>query len=124
VLAAAAAAASVGPNAAGAAAGKIFAEVDAFALANGARPETFAGVAGTGDLVATVLAEEPADRRAAEALVPLLAERVRGAGLDAPVLGGLAGLIEGRVEAATWTASLTAPRPGASVREKAKATAA
>jgi 1-acyl-sn-glycerol-3-phosphate acyltransferase len=117
---AAAAAATVGPNAAGAAAGKVFAEVDAFALANGARPETFAGVAGTGDLVATVLAEQSHDRRAVEELVPLLAGRVRDAGVDAPVLGGLAELIEGRVEAAAWTASLTAPR----ARDKSKATAA
>jgi 1-acyl-sn-glycerol-3-phosphate acyltransferase len=113
-------AATVGPGAAGAAAGKVFAEVDALALAAGAQPETFAGLAGAGDLVATVLAEGPAARRAAEELVPLLAERVRDAGLEAPVLGGLAGLIEGRVDAAAWTASLTAPR----ARDKAKATAA
>jgi glycerol-3-phosphate dehydrogenase (NAD(P)+) len=52
--------------------------------------------------------------------VPLLAERVRDAGLEAPVLGGLVGLIEGRVDAAAWTASLTAPR----ARDKAEATAA
>jgi len=45
---------------------------------------------------------------------------VRDAGVDAPVLGGLAELIEGRVEAAAWTASLTAPR----ARDKSKATAA
>ena len=45
-----------GPNAAGAAAGKVFAEVDAYARRAGARPETFAGLAGAGDLVATVLA--------------------------------------------------------------------
>ncbi len=42
--------------------------------------------------------------------VPLLAARVRDAGVDAPVLGGLAGMIEGRVEPARWTASLTAPK--------------
>jgi len=125
---AAAAAATAGPNAAGAAAGKVFAEVDAFALAHGARPETFAGVAGAGDLVATVLAQESRSHRAGELLargvraaeiepaaeavasVPLLARRVRDAGVEAPVLRGLAGLIEGRVEAAAWTASLTAPR--------------
>ena len=51
---AAAAAASAGPNAAGAAAGKVFAEVDALARVRGCRPETFAGLAGAGDLVATV----------------------------------------------------------------------
>jgi len=43
--------------------------------------------------------------------VPLLAARVRDAGMDAPVLRGLAGLIEGRVEPELWTAALTAPKP-------------
>ena len=52
---AAAAASLAGPNVAGAAAGKVFAEVDALARARGGRPETFAGLAGAGDLVATVV---------------------------------------------------------------------
>jgi 1-acyl-sn-glycerol-3-phosphate acyltransferase len=130
---AAAAAAGAGPNAAGAAAGKVFAEVDAFARRAGSRPETFAGLAGTGDLVATVLASGSRNRRAGELLargvpaadigpalghtaeavdcVPLLAARMREAGVDAPVLVGLAGMIEGRVEPERWTASLTAPKP-------------
>jgi 1-acyl-sn-glycerol-3-phosphate acyltransferase len=129
---AAAAAAHAGPNAAGAAAGKVFAEVDAYARHEGSRPETFAGLAGTGDLVATVLASGSRNRRAGELLaqgvpageicstlgqtaeavecVPLLAARARDAGVAAPVLGGLAGMIEGRVEPARWTASLTAPK--------------
>jgi glycerol-3-phosphate dehydrogenase (NAD(P)+) len=123
---AAAAAASAGPNAAGAAAGKVFAEVDAYARRAGSRPETFAGLAGTGDLVATMMA---GDRRAGELLakgeaasseavdsVPLLAARVRDAGVEAPVLRSLAGLIEGRVEPERWTASLTAPRKRAKAR--------
>jgi glycerol-3-phosphate dehydrogenase (NAD(P)+) len=130
---AAAAASTAGPNAAGAAAGKVFAEIDAFARRSGSQPETFAGLAGTGDLVATVLASGSRNRRAGELLaqgvaagdiapalghaaeavdsVPLLAARVREAGMDAPVLGGLAGLIEGRVEPERWTAALTAPKP-------------
>jgi 1-acyl-sn-glycerol-3-phosphate acyltransferase len=130
---AAAAASSAGPNAAGAAAGKVFAEIDAFARRSGSQPETFAGLAGTGDLVATVLAAGSRNRRAGELLargvpagdiapalghtaeavvsVPLLAARVREAGVDAPVLGGLAGLIEGSVEPEHWTAALTAPKP-------------
>jgi 1-acyl-sn-glycerol-3-phosphate acyltransferase len=130
---AAAAASSAGPNAAGAAAGKVFAEIDAFARHSGSQPETFAGLAGTGDLVATVLAAGSRNRRAGELLaqgvaagdiapalghaaeavdsVPMLAARVRDAGMDAPVLGGLAGLIEGRVEPERWTAALTAPKP-------------
>ena len=140
---AAAAASPAGPNAAGAAAGKVFAEVDAYARRFGSKPETFAGLAGTGDLVATVLASGSRNRRAGEMLaqgvpadeigpalgqtaeavdsVPLLAARVRAAGVDAPVLGGLAGMIEGSVEPETWTASLTAPKTPAGRRGKVKA---
>ncbi len=60
----------------------------------------------------------PALGQTAEAVdsVPLLAARVRDAGVDAPVLGSLAGLIEGRVEPARFTSSLTAPK-----KKKAKA---
>jgi glycerol-3-phosphate dehydrogenase (NAD(P)+) len=142
VAALAAAAASVaGPNAAGAAAGKVFAEIDAYARRAGSQPETFAGLAGTGDLVATVMAAGSRNRRAGELLasgvpacdiasalghaaeavdsVPLLAARVRAAGMDAPVLGGLAGMIEGRVEPASWTAALTAPKPRAKAGARA-----
>jgi glycerol-3-phosphate dehydrogenase len=130
---AAAAAYVVSPNAAGAAAGKVFAEIDAYARRSGSLPETFAGLAGTGDLVATVMAAGSRNRRAGELLgrgmaaddiapalghaaeavdsVPLLAARIREAGVDAPVLGSLAGLIEGRVEPDRWTAALTAPKP-------------
>ena len=129
---AAAAAGGAGPNAAGAAAGKVFAEVDAYARHSGSSPETFAGLAGAGDLVATVLAVGSRNRRAGEMLgqgvtahdigvalgqtaeavdcVPLLAARMRAAGVDAPVLGSLAGLIEGRVEPGRFTSSLTAPK--------------
>ena len=48
---AAGAASAAGANVAGAAAGKVFAEVDALAQLRGGRPETFAGLAGAGDLV-------------------------------------------------------------------------
>jgi 1-acyl-sn-glycerol-3-phosphate acyltransferase len=139
---AAAVGATAGHNAAGAAAGKVFAEIDAYARHSGSLPETFAGLAGTGDLVATVLAEGSRNRRAGELLgqgmpaedigaalgqtaeavaaVPLLAARLQQAGVDAPVLRGLAGIIEGRVEAARWTASLTAPK-AARKADKARA---
>ncbi len=139
---AAAAAGAAGPNAAGAAAGKVFAEIDAYARRAGSRPETFAGLAGTGDLIATVLSAGSRNRRAGELLaqgvpaaeigaalgqtaeavagVPLLAERLKAAGVDAPVLRGLAGIIEGKVEPARWTASLTAPQR-AKKAEKARA---
>jgi glycerol-3-phosphate dehydrogenase (NAD(P)+) len=135
---AAAAASAAGPNAAGAAAGKVFAEIDAYARQTGSLPGTFAGLAGTGDLVATVLSNGSRDRRAGELLaqgvtgdeigsalgqaaeavdsVPLLAARVREAGVDAPVLGSLAGLIEGRVEPGRFTSSLTAPKKRAKAR--------
>jgi glycerol-3-phosphate dehydrogenase (NAD(P)+) len=53
--------------------------------------------------------------------VPLLAERVRQAGVDAPVLRGLANVIEGNVAPERWTASLTEPRPAGKNREKVRA---
>jgi len=140
---AAAAASPAGPNASGAAAGKVFAEVDALARQEGSQPETFAGLAGTGDLVATVLAGGSRNRRAGELLasgmaagdidsalgqtaegvacVPMLAQRMHDAGVDAPALRGLAGVIEGDVEAASWTESLTAPRPAPKRRQKVRA---
>jgi glycerol-3-phosphate dehydrogenase len=128
---AAAAAASAGPNVAGAAAGKVFAEVDSLARARGSRPETFAGLAGAGDLVATVVASESRNRRAGELLaqgmpadeigpalghtaeavdsVPLLAMAARDARLDTPALDGLAALVEGRIEPGRWTETVTQP---------------
>src|SRR4051794_11752409 len=140
---AAAAASTAGPNAAGAAAGQVFAEIDALARHEGSAPETFAGLAGAGDLVATVMAEGSRNRPAGEMLaegvpardidsalgqtaeavacVPLLAERVEAAGVDAPTLRGLAGVIDGEVDAAEWTESLTAPRPGPKRPQKVRA---
>jgi glycerol-3-phosphate dehydrogenase (NAD(P)+) len=138
---AAAAAAAAGPNVAGAAAGKVFAEVDALARLRGGRPETFAGLAGAGDLVATVVASSSRNRQAgallaqgvapgeidamlghvAEAVdaVPLLATAARDAHLRAPALDGLAALVEGRIEPERWTAAVTQPvtrRPRRSIR--------
>jgi 1-acyl-sn-glycerol-3-phosphate acyltransferase len=128
---AAAAAATAGPNVAGAAAGKVFAEVDALARTRGSKPETFAGLAGAGDLVATVVASESRNRRAGELLaqgmpsqeigpylghaaeavdsVPLLADAARRAQLDTPALDGLAALVQGRIEPEHWTATVTKP---------------
>ena len=140
---AAAAASPAGPNAAGAAAGKVFAEIDALARHEGSAPETFAGLAGAGDLVATVMADGSRNRRAGELLaqgvpaedidsalgqtaeavacVPLLAERVQAAGVDAPALRGLAGVIDGELDPAQWTESLTAPRPAPKRPQKVRA---
>jgi glycerol-3-phosphate dehydrogenase (NAD(P)+) len=132
VAALAAAAASIaGPSVAGAAAGKVFAEVDALAQARGGKPETFAGLAGAGDLVATVLAEHSRNRRAGELLAqgvpgaeidhalghavegvdaaPLLASAARDARLETPALDSLAALIEGRIEPDEWTATIIEP---------------
>ena len=120
-----------GPNVAGAAAGKVFAEVDALARTRGGRPETFAGLAGTGDLVATVVAAGSRNRRAGELLaqglppteigavlgqaaeavdsVPLLANVARDSRVEAPALEGLAALVEGRIEPERWTETVTEP---------------
>jgi 1-acyl-sn-glycerol-3-phosphate acyltransferase len=128
---AAAAASSAGPNVAGAAAGKVFAEVDALARLRGSRPETFTGLAGAGDLVATVVAAGSRNRRAGELLaqglsaaeiepalghaaeavdsVPLLATAARRARLETPALEGLAALVEGRIEPERWTETVTRP---------------
>jgi glycerol-3-phosphate dehydrogenase len=128
---AAAAASAAGPNVAGAAAGKVFAEVDALARARGGRPETFAGLAGAGDLVATVVATGSRNRRAGEMLAQgfgaaeigraigqtteamdsasLLAAASREAGLDAPALEGLTALVEGRIAPEQWAAAVTEP---------------
>src|SRR4051794_21932525 len=57
-----------GFNAAGAAAGHIFAEVWRYAEGLGARPESMIGLAGTGDLLATALAPQSRNRRAGELL--------------------------------------------------------
>ena len=126
-----------GLNAAGAAAGHIFAEVWRWAEAQGARPESMIGLAGTGDLVATALAPESRNRRAGELLangvatpdipgrvgqavealqtVPLLARAVSDAGLAAPVTTALAGLIEGRLPLEEWVSVVrtTVPQPPA-----------
>jgi len=128
---AAAVAGIVGPNAAGAAAGKVFAEVDAYARRQGGRRETFSGLAGAGDLVATVVASGSRNRRAGELLgrgkpagsirpelgqssealegVALLAQTLRRDGVPSPTLDGLAALVEGRLDPETFTAALTAP---------------
>jgi 1-acyl-sn-glycerol-3-phosphate acyltransferase len=125
---AAAAAERFGLNAAGIAAAGVWRECVEFALAHGARLETFSGLAGVGDLTATVLAPQSRNRQAGELLgagvpaekiqarigqasealdsVPLIAETVAGAGIEAPSLEGLAALIEGEIDAGEWIAGL------------------
>src|SRR5919197_4238936 len=125
---AAAAAEPHGLNAAGIAAATIWRECVEYALASGARLETFTGLAGVGDLTATVLAPKSRNRRAGELLgaglpadkiqarigqasegldsVPLIAETVAGAGIEAPGLDGLADLIDGHIDPGEWVAGL------------------
>ena len=128
---AAATASVAGPNAAGAAAGQVWAEVDAWSRARGGRPETFAGLAGAGDLIATVVATSSRNRRAGELLgqgvpsgeiepqlgqaaealeaVPLLAQALAADGRPAPAVQGLAAVVEGREDAGAWAATVTSP---------------
>lgn len=125
---AAAAAEPHGMNAAGIAAAGIWDECIDYAVARGGRMETFAGLAGVGDLTATILAPGSRNRRAGELLgkgvpadqipgrigqasegldsVPLIAETVVRSGLEAPRLEGLAALIAGEIEATEWVAGL------------------
>jgi 1-acyl-sn-glycerol-3-phosphate acyltransferase len=127
---ASAAAAPRGVNLAGAAAGRVFSEVHELALANGGRSETFAGLAGAGDLVATALAEGSRNRRAGElvgaglptgaveaaiaqtaeslATVPLLGLAFERYGIDAPVTTGLRRVLDGDASAEQWLESIRA----------------
>ena len=123
-----------GLNAAGAAAGHIFAEVWRWAEAEGARPESMIGLAGTGDLVATALAPLSRNRRAGELLaqgvpaadipgrvggqavealesVPLLAKALIVAGVQAPVTSALERLISGELPVEDWVAVVRATVP-------------
>ncbi len=124
----AAAAESYGLNAAGIAAATIWRECVEYALTAGAQLDTFTGLAGVGDLTATVMAPRSRNRRAGELLgagvaadqipgrigqasegldtVPLLAESMARAGLEAPGLDGLAALIGGRIDPGEWVAGL------------------
>jgi len=125
---AAAAAAPHGLNAAGIAAAEIWRECSAYATLRGGSPETFAGLAGIGDLTATILAPGSRNRRAGELLgsgvpaeqipdrigqasealdsVPLIAAAVEGAGVEAGGLNGLAALIDGELTAIEWIEGL------------------
>jgi glycerol-3-phosphate dehydrogenase (NAD(P)+) len=122
-----------GLNAAGAAAGHIFAEVWRYAEQRGARPESMIGLAGAGDLVATALARESRNRRAGELLaagtaaaqiparigqavealqtVPLLAQALKDAGVPAPVTTALGRLIAGELPLEEWVALVRATVP-------------
>jgi 1-acyl-sn-glycerol-3-phosphate acyltransferase len=125
---AAAAAEPHGLNAAGIAAAEIWRECVDYAILRGGRLETFTGLAGVGDLTATVLAPNSRNRRAGELLgkgmaveqiekeigqasegldsVPLIAETISTAGVGAEGLNGLAALIRGELGPEAWVAGL------------------
>jgi glycerol-3-phosphate dehydrogenase (NAD(P)+) len=93
------------------------------------------GLAGTGDLVGTALAPQSRNRRAGELLaegvrahdiperigqavealdlVPLLARALQRAGVDAPIVSALAGLISGELPLDEWVERVrtTTPTP-------------
>jgi glycerol-3-phosphate dehydrogenase (NAD(P)+) len=125
---AAAAAEPHGMNAAGIATAGVWRECLDYAEVRGARAETFSGLAGIGDLTATILAPGSRNRRAGELLgkgtpaeeipsiigqaseglesVPLIAETVLGSGVSAPGLEGLSKLIAGEITPGEWMADL------------------
>ena len=93
--------------------------------ASGARIETFNGLAGVGDLTATMLAPKSRNRRAGELLgrgeatteqipgiigqtsegldsVPLIADTLRAKGYQAKALESLAALIRGEITNSAW----------------------
>ena len=130
---AAAATEAQGLNAAGAAAGHVFLEVWRYAEMQGARPESMIGLAGIGDLVGTALAPQSRNRRAGELLaegvpaseiparigqavesldlVPLLATALERAGVEAPIVSALGGLISGELPLDEWVARVRTTTP-------------
>ena len=106
---AAAAAAAAGPDAQDAAARQVLAELDAFARRTGSKRT---GLGSTDELIGTAVARSNRFQRSDDtAGISLLAARVHEAGVDAPVLEGLVGIIEGRVEPGVWTSALDAEPP-------------
>ncbi len=125
---AAAAAEPHGLNAAGIAAAAVWQECVDYAVTRGARLESFNGLAGVGDLLATVMAEGSRNRRAGELLgrgasadqirneigqasealdsVPRIASTVAESGCSAVALKGLADLATGDITSDEWVAAL------------------
>lgn len=125
---AAAAAEPHGQNAAGIAAAQVWSECIEHAVGLGADLATFSGLAGVGDLTATVMAPAGRNRRAGELLgrgtpaaeipaqigqasegldaVPLLAEATSAASGRSEALSGLAALIRGEIDTDAWVAGL------------------
>ena len=129
--AAALAASAAGPhgmNAAGIATTEVWRECIEYARLRGGGADTFSGLAGIGDLTATIMAPGSRNRRAGELLgqgtpaaeipaivgqasegldsVPLIAETLTKAGIEAPGLEGLSRLIAGEISPGEWMAGL------------------
>ena len=107
----------------------------AYNRARGASEQTFTGLAGAGDLVATVLADGSRNRRAGELLgsglspgeipprlgqtaealdaLPELAGLLRDAHVEAPATTTLAAVVEGRIPPERWIEQLSARRRAA-----------
>ena len=122
-----------GFNAAGMAAGDVFAEVLALAEVQGGLAATFVGRAGIGDLMATALAPSSRNRAAGELLargvpaaevpeklgqvsealetVSLLARAAETADVDAPVISALSKLIDGTLPLDEWVAHVRTKQP-------------
>ncbi len=125
---AAAATEPYGLNAAGIAAAQVWRECIEYGISRGAELETFSGLAGVGDLTATLLAPSGRNRRAGELLgegtpaeeipgligqasegldaVPLLAAAISASGGPGEALKGLAALIDGEIDTEEWMARL------------------
>jgi 1-acyl-sn-glycerol-3-phosphate acyltransferase len=125
---AAAAAEPHGLNAAGIAAAAVWKECVDFAVVKGAELDTFNGLAGVGDLLATVMAPDSRNRRAGELLgkgssaeeikatlgqasealdsVPQIAQTLAASGCQCEATQGLADLATGRIGSDEWVAAL------------------
>ncbi len=125
---AAAAAEPHGLNAAGIAASAVWGECVDYAVSQGGLLDTFNGLAGVGDLLATVMAEGSRNRRAGELLgrgtppdeirreigqaseamdsVPQIAATVAESGCRADALQGLASMVTGQITSDEWVAAL------------------
>lgn len=125
---AAAAAEPHGLNAAGIAASAVWKECVDFAVVKGADLDTFNGLAGVGDLLATVMAPDSRNRRAGELLgkgsnadeikaaigqvsealdsVPQIAQTLAKSGCESTATQGLADLATGRITSDEWVAAL------------------
>ena len=125
---AAAAAEPHGLNAAGIAATAVWKECVDFAVVKGADLDTFNGLAGVGDLLATVMAPDSRNRRAGELLgkgsdaeqikrtlgqasealdsVPQIAATLAESGCRSEATQGLADLATGRISSDEWVAAL------------------